>query len=70
MDIVHLNFDCMVWLIISHVCNWYSTLALVVDLLGGDNFVDDCLEEVVLPCHPGWKTGDVQLLVTNGVIQR
>lgn len=48
----------------------HCTLALVIDLFGGDNFVDDCLEEVILPCHPGWKTGDVQLLVANGVIQR
>ena len=46
------------------------TLALVVDLFGGDDLVDDCLEEVVLPRHPGWETGDVQLLVANGVIQR
>lgn len=49
---------------------WHSTLALVIDLFGGDNFVDDCLKEVVLPSHPGWKTGDVQLLVANGIIQR
>lgn len=48
----------------------HSTLALVIDLFGGDNFVDDCLEEVALPSHPGWKTGDVQLLVANGIIQR
>lgn len=48
----------------------HHTLAFVIDLFGGDNFVDDCLEEVVLSCHPGWKTGDVQLLVANGVIQR
>lgn len=54
----------------SRVRHWHSTLALVIDLFGGDNFVDDCLEEVVLPRHPGWKTGDVQLLVANGVIQR
>lgn len=54
---------------VSCLC-WYSTLALVIDLFGGDNFVDNCLEEVILPSHPGWKTGDVQLLVANGIIQR
>lgn len=37
----------------SRVRHWHSTLALVIDLFGGDNFVDDCLEEVVLPRHPG-----------------
>ncbi len=38
---------------VSRVCTLYCTLALVIDLFGGDNFVDDCLEEVVLPRHPG-----------------
>ena len=33
------------------------TLALVVDLLGSDDLVDDGLEEVVLPRHPGGGTG-------------
>lgn len=42
----------------------------MIDFFGSDNFVDDRLEEVVLSCHPGWKTGDVQLLVANGIIQR
>lgn len=47
------------------------TLTLVVDLLGGDDFVDDRLQEVAFARHPGWETGDVQLpLVADGVIQR
>lgn len=54
-------------LFVLQVC---LTLALMIDLFGTDNFVDDALEKVVLSCHPGWKTGDVQLPVTDGVIQR
>lgn len=54
----------------SSVWPMHSTLTLVIDLFGSDYFVDDGLEEVVLARHPGWKTGDVQLLVANGVIQR
>lgn len=46
------------------------TLTFVIDLFGSDDLVDDGLEEVVLARHPGWKTGDVQLPVANGVIQR
>lgn len=46
------------------------TLTFVIDLFGSDDLVDDCLKEVVLARHPGWKTGDVQLPVANGVIQR
>lgn len=47
------------------------TLTLVVNFFSSNHFVYNSLKEIILPCHPGWKTGwYVQLLVSNGVIQR
>lgn len=43
----------------------------MVDFFGSNDFVYNSLKEVILPCHPGWKTGwHVQRLVSDGVVQR